>query len=398
MKNRITILSRLTAALFLTTIITAAVPTFAQTAPAAPAGNIAQLNRLVEEPEKPYRHQLFYDGLNIDPATNYNVTFRAKASAPTRLAVSTNNSQPPWAFFGVRENLELGTTWELHTLPFRGAGAIPNASRLNFNFGNADAVKIWLADVAITPAGGGANVLPDGQFTGKLGDWKTRGGAWVPEGAQTGVYEVTIIPAADSATAATTAAAAATTTAPAPVPTAVATATATAVANKNAPAGNAVQLDRLVEEPEKPYRHQLFYDGLNIDPATNYNVTFRAKASAPTRLAVSTKNSQPPWAFFGVRENIEIGTTWELHTFPFRGTGAIPNASRLTFNFGNADAVKIWLADVAITPAGGGANVLPDGQFTGKLGDWKTSGGAWVPEGRQAGVYEVTIAPAASVP
>ncbi|EIP97118.1 hypothetical protein OpiT1DRAFT_01547 [Opitutaceae bacterium TAV1] len=382
MKNRTTVFARLTTALVLT--ITVAAPAFAQT---GPAGNAAQLNRLVDEPEKPYRHQLFYDGLDIDPATSYNVTFRAKASAPTRLAVSTKNSQPPWAFFGVRENIEIGTTWELHTLPFRGAGAIPNASRLTFNFGNADAVKIWIADVAITPAGGGANVLPDGQFTKKLGDWRTRGGAWVPDGTQAGVYEVTLVPAADGA-----AASAPTTTTPPASP------AATAVTNSNAPAGNTVQLDRLVEEPEKPYRHQLFYDGINLDPSANYTVTFWAKASAPTRLAVSTKNSQPPWAFFGVRENIEIGTTWELHTLPFSGAGAIPNASRLTFNFGNADAVKIWIADVAITPAGGSTNLVPDGQFTGKLGDWKTHGGAWVPEGRQAGVYDVTIAPAASVP
>lgn len=191
MKNRTSVF-----AFFATTLLAIATPTFAQAE--GPAGNAALLNRLVEEPEKPYRHQLFFDGLNIDPTGNYMVTFWAKASAPTRLAVSTKNSQPPWAFFGVRENIEIDTAWKQYQLPFRGAGAIPNASRLTFNFGNADAVKIWIADVAITPTGGGTNVLPDGQFAKKLGDWRTRGGAWVPEGSQAGVYEVTIAPAASA--------------------------------------------------------------------------------------------------------------------------------------------------------------------------------------------------------
>lgn len=162
---------------------------------------------------------------------------------------------------------------------------------------------------------------------------------------------------------------------------------------ENAPTGNAARLDRQVEEPEKPYRHQLFQNDIDLDPSENYVVTFWAKASAQTRLAVSTKSSIAPWGFFGLRENIDIGTTWERHQLPFNAAKAIPNHSRLTFNFGDTQAVKIMIADVAIQLAGRDRpkdNLVASPRFEKGLSPWQT-------EGRQAGVFSVDVLSVAAI-
>ncbi len=168
---------------------------------------------------------------------------------------------------------------------------------------------------------------------------------------------------------------------------------ATGAFAQTAPTGNAARLDRQIEEPEKPWKHQLYQNDVNVDPTENYIVTFWAKASAPTRLSISTKNGAPPWAFFGLRENIEIGPQWQRYQLPFSGAKAIPNKSRLTFGFGNADAVKIYIADAAIQLAGRDRpkdNLLADGRFEKGLGSWQT-------EGRQPGVYNVEVFSVATI-
>ncbi|MDF3058911.1 MAG: hypothetical protein K0R17_3126 [Rariglobus sp.] len=167
----------------------------------------------------------------------------------------------------------------------------------------------------------------------------------------------------------------------------------TVVFGQTAPTGNAACLDRVVEEPEKPFRHQIFQNDIDLDPAENYVVSFWAKASAATRLAVSTKNGAPPWAFFGLRENIAIGTQWQRYELPFSAAKAIPGKSRLTFNYGDASAVKIWIADVAIRLAGRDRpkdNLLVDARFEKGLGAWYT-------EGRQAGIFDVEVSSVAAV-
>jgi len=161
----------------------------------------------------------------------------------------------------------------------------------------------------------------------------------------------------------------------------------TAAFGQAAPTGNAVLLDRSTPEPDKPWRHQLFQNDINLDPAANYVVIFWAKASAATHLSISTKNSTTPWAFFGLRENIAIGTTWQRYQLPFSAAKAIPGHSRLTFAFGSKDAVKIWIADVAIQLAGRDQakdNLVRDGRFAKGLDEWYT-------EGRQAGVFDVEV-------
>jgi hypothetical protein len=164
-------------------------------------------------------------------------------------------------------------------------------------------------------------------------------------------------------------------------------------AQTDGPVGNAARLQRLVEEPEKPYRHQIFQNDINFDPTENYVVTFWAKSTVPTRLSVSTKNGAPPWGYFGLRENIAISTQWQRYELPFKAANAIPGKSRLTFTYGNKDAVSIWIADTAIQLAGRDRpkdNLLADGRFEKGLG-------AWLTDGRQAGVFSVDIFSIASV-
>ncbi len=154
------------------------------------------------------------------------------------------------------------------------------------------------------------------------------------------------------------------------------------------PSGNIAMLDRRVPEPEKPWLHQLWQADIDLDPAQRYVLSFWVKSSAPTRLSVSTKHSVSPWDYFGVRENIAITPEWKWVELPFRATRAIPKHSRLSFAFGNGDAVKIMVANVVLHQEGSdkSKNLLYDARFETGLGEWKVSN-------RKPGVFDVVIVP-----
>lgn len=160
------------------------------------------------------------------------------------------------------------------------------------------------------------------------------------------------------------------------------------------PAGAAIRMNRLAAVESDPWRHQIYQNSIDLDPEQNYLLTFWARADRPAQLAISTKNSTPPWGFFGLRTDIHVSTTWKRYRLPFSAAKAIPGHSRLAFNFKDKDAAQIWIADVTIQPAG------PDGRESPNLvKNPRLESGleAWSHEGTRPGIYAVDVQTLAEV-
>lgn len=154
------------------------------------------------------------------------------------------------------------------------------------------------------------------------------------------------------------------------------------------PAGAALRMNRITPVEGQAWRHQVYQNSIDIDPEQNYLLTFWARADRPTQLAVSTKNSTPPWGFFGLRNDVQVTTEWKRYRLPFSGAKAIPGHSRLTFNFKEKEAVQIWIADLTIQPAG------PDGKDAPNLVQnprFEAGKESWSHEGTNVGLYEVDV-------
>ncbi len=154
------------------------------------------------------------------------------------------------------------------------------------------------------------------------------------------------------------------------------------------PAGSAVRMNRTTAVEKDAWRHQVYQNSINIDPEQNYLLTFWVRADQPTLLAVSTKHSTTPWGFFGLRTDVQVTTEWKRHRLPFRGEKAIPEHSRLAFNFKEKGAAQIWIADVSIHLAG------PDGKDSPNLVEnarFEDGLAKWSHEGTRSGVYSVDV-------
>lgn len=154
------------------------------------------------------------------------------------------------------------------------------------------------------------------------------------------------------------------------------------------PAGSAIRMNRQDAVESEPWRHQVYQNSIDIDPEQNYLLTFWARADRPAQLAISTKNSTPPWGFFGLRTDVYVSTTWKRYRLPFSGAKAVAGHSRLAFNFKDKEAAQIWIADVTIQPAG------PDGKDTPNLVKnprFEAGMESWSHEGTRIGLYEVDV-------
>lgn len=160
------------------------------------------------------------------------------------------------------------------------------------------------------------------------------------------------------------------------------------------PAGSAVRMNRPSDVEKDPWRHQVYQNSIHIDPEQNYLLTFWVRADRPTLLAVATKHSTTPWGFFGLRTDVQVTTEWKRVRLPFRGEKAIPEHSRLAFNFKEKGAAQIWLADLSIHLAG------PDGKDSPNLVNnprFESGFTGWFSEGTRPGTYTVDVQTMAEV-
>lgn len=153
----------------------------------ASTGNVAHLNRLEDQIDKPWTHLLSQNGIDLVPGENYRLTFRAKASQGLMLRISTKFDQPPWK--GLEDQrVQLDTEWRSYEVSLNGKDAEPGHTRLEFRFGGPEAGEIWIADVRLVPDGAdetSPNLVVNGRFEDKLLNWYI-------EGQRPGVFTVDV--------------------------------------------------------------------------------------------------------------------------------------------------------------------------------------------------------------
>ncbi|MBC2595584.1 hypothetical protein H5P28_15055 [Ruficoccus amylovorans] len=163
----------------------------------------------------------------------------------------------------------------------------------------------------------------------------------------------------------------------------------------DAPVGNAVEMDLQVDIPKDAWRYQFYQNSIPLELDQNYLLTFWAKADRPVEFAVAAKQSAPPWGFLGLNTSTYAGTEWKLYRMPFAATKAIPGKSRISFSLKEKQAVKIWIADVKIVPAGpagkDAANMVRNPRFEQGFGEWYS-------EGTKVGVYSVQVVQQSAIP
>lgn len=161
----------------------------------APTGNAAHLKRSEETPDQPWRHLFGQNNIDLKESESYMLTFWAKASQSMKLKVSTKVGQPPWAYFGLRTEVELSPEWQRYELTFDGKGSVPEKTRLSFNYGGTEPGDIWIADARLRVAGtdenSTENLLKNPRFDEDLQDWYT-------EGVQPGIFLVETQPVSDA--------------------------------------------------------------------------------------------------------------------------------------------------------------------------------------------------------
>jgi hypothetical protein len=136
------------------------------------------------------------------------------------------------------------------------------------------------------------------------------------------------------------------------------------------PPGAAIHLKRLKDGS----RTELFQNSLNLTPGGDYKLTFWARASGAFKLTASTKLSQPPWAFFGLRNDVELTPEWREYTLKFKADGAVPEHTRITFGFIAPAPADVWLADIQVSTLEGtdpvAEHIVANARFEDDLEQW----------------------------
>ncbi len=87
----------------------------------------------------------------------------------------------------------------------------------------------------------------------------------------------------------------------------------------------------------------------------NYEVRFRARASAPRPIGVASQKGAPDWRSYGLGESVLVDERWRSFAVPFTATESVLDA-RVQFHLGagpNGDPgpATVWLDDIAVVPA-----------------------------------------------
>ncbi len=151
------------------------------------------------------------------------------------------------------------------------------------------------------------------------------------------------------------------------------------------PPGLTAHLVRSQPRPGDPRGNGFFQASIDLQPGADYVLTFWGRASKPTPFFIATKNDCPPWAFFGARGAVSLDASWRRYKVAFSAKDALPQHTRLAFNYTAPDAAEVWLADVRLRKADApddlASNLVANGQFENGLAQW-------VVDGKLNGVYD----------
>lgn len=108
---------------------------------------------------------------------------------------------------------------------------------------------------------------------------------------------------------------------------------------------------------EEAWTIQLASDDFPVRAATDYQLTFRARADAPRTIAVGIAQAHPPWSGLGFYRTVSVDTSWHVFAEVFQLSNA-DDLAGFQFNLGGS-SVPVELADIALRRVGEATRIVP---------------------------------------
>ena len=246
-------------------------------------------------------HQLYQQGISLEPNTDYQLSFAAYSNSGRDLSVSIQKHGSPYTNYGLsRQKADLGTNWSVHTISFKTRNFSTSVSDARLMFWLADTAvagdEFWIDDVVLnkggsfTPPPAAVNVLGNPGFEAGTTQW-----TFYTNGS--GSFSI-VTPGHNSTNAGRAAI--------------------------NSPGTNV----------------QLYQSGLSLEHNTDYQLSFAAYSNTGKGLSVSLMKHGSPFTNYGIsKQAFNLGTGWAVYTLSFR-----------TKNFSTAvndGRLMFWFADTA---------------------------------------------------
>lgn len=104
---------------------------------------------------------------------------------------------------------------------------------------------------------------------------------------------------------------------------------------------------------------QVHRTGLTLVPGETYTLSFSARATTARTVSVNVQQNHAPWERLGLENQARVDASWRRFSMSFTATKNAGADSRISFVLGNA-LQDLFIADVALTPGGGGVLLTAD--------------------------------------
>jgi hypothetical protein len=308
-------------------------------APPEVAGRVASVN--VTELGKERWHVQFYQtGLDLVEGEPYTLVFWARADRPRPISLNANVDVDDGHGIGLSlDNISITQRWRKYTYAFTPTSVVKGRCRITFLLGEARGA-VSLAGLMLrrgkTTQEVGPNLLADGRFAEGTGAWRLENQA-----------------PADGTT--------------------------IFVGGAAAPPGIASRVAHIdvKKVTDVNWHVQLLQDGLDLQQAETYTLSFWGRSDRVRPLTVTTTLDRPDWHWVGPAHKFTLGPDWRKLTATFTVAHTVKNHSRVSFQVGDQTGV-VELADVTLrkegarTAVGEGADSAPKQHPL--IGTWESVG------------------------
>lgn len=113
--------------------------------------------------------------------------------------------------------------------------------------------------------------------------------------------------------------------------------------------GNNSALISVTSPDAEPWDISLSQGNFSLNAGSSYQVQFWGRSNAPASIWVDVEGGPPNYTNYGIYQQVNLSTTWQLYTFSFQSPVTASDAT-LLFEVGVA-AANIWIDAVQITAA-----------------------------------------------
>jgi hypothetical protein len=106
-------------------------------------------------------------------------------------------------------------------------------------------------------------------------------------------------------------------------------------------------LAEILKISDTDWHIQTHLTGLTLKEGAFYTLTFRAKADAVHKIAVTVNKDKADWHNMGLWAATEAGPAWKDYSFTFKATTVEPASVRIAFILGSSTG-KVWLSDIKL--------------------------------------------------